>query len=69
MRDNNFFHLIFTERTQLEDPHLSWRAYQEAMLRDYLATASEELQASIFLPFLFISTYLFIYEFSLLYVT
>ncbi|ODN03263.1 Protein kibra [Orchesella cincta] len=33
------------QRTQLEDPHLSWRAYQEAMLRDYLATASEELQA------------------------
>ncbi|KAE8746785.1 hypothetical protein FOCC_FOCC006533 [Frankliniella occidentalis] len=31
--------------TQLEDPRLEWRAIQEAMLRDYLQTAQDVLEA------------------------
>lgn len=31
--------------TQLEDPRLEWRAIQEAMLRDYLHTAQDVLEA------------------------
>ncbi|EEB17221.1 myosin-2 heavy chain, non muscle, putative [Pediculus humanus corporis] len=31
--------------TQLEDPRLEWRAIQEAMLRDYLQTAQDALEA------------------------
>lgn len=31
--------------TQLEDPRLEWRSIQEAMLRDYLHTAQEALEA------------------------
>ncbi|KAF6216790.1 hypothetical protein GE061_001140 [Apolygus lucorum] len=33
------------QRTQLEDPRLEWRAIQESMLRDYLHTAQDSLEA------------------------
>ncbi|KAL5242264.1 hypothetical protein ACI65C_009674 [Semiaphis heraclei] len=35
----------FNQCTQLEDPRLEWRAIQEAMLRDYLHTAQDVLEA------------------------
>ncbi|XP_050526641.1 protein kibra isoform X1 [Daktulosphaira vitifoliae] len=35
----------FNQCTQLEDPRLEWRAVQEAMLRDYLHTAQDVLEA------------------------
>ena len=34
-----------TEQVQAEDPRLEWRALQEDMLRQYLVTAKEDLQA------------------------
>ncbi|XP_030758332.1 protein kibra isoform X1 [Sitophilus oryzae] len=34
-----------TQSTQLEDPRQEWRAVQEAMLRDYLQTAQDVLEA------------------------
>lgn len=34
-----------TQSTQLEDPRQEWRAIQEAMLRDYLQTAQDVLEA------------------------
>ncbi|CAJ1063319.1 protein KIBRA [Xyrichtys novacula] len=34
-----------TKRTQLEDPRAQWQREQEAMLRDYLAVASDALSA------------------------
>ncbi|KAL0116550.1 hypothetical protein PUN28_009893 [Cardiocondyla obscurior] len=33
------------QTTQLEDPRLEWRAIQEAMLRDYMQTAQDVLEA------------------------
>lgn len=43
------------ECTQIEDPRLEWRAIQEAMLRDYLHTAQDQLEV--------IFIYLFLYNF------
>ena len=37
--------LNFSEQVQVEDPRLEWRALQEDMLRQYLVTAKEDLQA------------------------
>ncbi|XP_044747979.1 protein kibra [Coccinella septempunctata] len=34
-----------TQSTQLEDPRLEWRSVQEAMLREYLQTAQDVLEA------------------------
>lgn len=42
------FTYLIVECTQLEDPRLEWRAIQEAMLRDYLHTAQDLLEASIY---------------------
>ncbi|KAL1509063.1 hypothetical protein ABEB36_003862 [Hypothenemus hampei] len=36
---------FLSESTQLEDPRQEWRAVQEAMLRDYLQTAQDVLEA------------------------
>ena len=37
--------LISSEKVQIEDPRLEWRALQEDMLRSYLVTAQEDLTA------------------------
>ena len=34
---------LFLEITQLEDPRREWRALQEAMLKEYLHTAAEDI--------------------------
>ena len=34
-----------SEKVQIEDPRLEWRALQEDMLRSYLVTAQEDLTA------------------------
>ena len=34
---------FFSEKVQIEDPRLQWRALQEDMLRSYLVTAQEDL--------------------------
>lgn len=39
---------FIAEVTQLEDPRLEWLSIQEAMLRDYLHTAQEALEVSIY---------------------
>lgn len=43
--------IIVTEVTQLEDPRLEWLSIQEAMLREYLHTAQEALEVSIWFIF------------------
>ena len=34
---------VSSERVQIEDPRLEWRALQEDMLRQYLVTAQDDL--------------------------
>ncbi len=37
--------MCYTECNQLEDPRLEWRSIQEAMLKEYLQTAKDDLEA------------------------
>lgn len=45
------------ESTQMEDPRQEWRTIQENMLREYLQTAQDALEVSLFL--IFFHTFLF----------
>lgn len=36
--------LLFSESNQLEDPRLEWKRQQEAMLKDYMVTAQDDLE-------------------------
>lgn len=37
--------LLLLESTQLEDPRQEWKGIQEAMLKDYLVSAQDSLEA------------------------
>lgn len=62
---NLFIYLfIFLESNQIEDPRQQWRQLQEAMLKDYLLTAQEDLAVCIFLIFtyMYIVFMIFVYQ-------